>query len=133
MAKFTKIKDAKEDVMKKLTKVARGAGIQVFNNCILGSPVKSGRFRGNWQVSVGNMITSEIPEEQAINTIVEASVGMSKWSLNEIAFLTNNVPYAERIEQGWSGQAPAGWVRQNIDNGQKALDDYVKKVENGNE
>lgn len=29
-------------------------------------------------------------------------------------YLTNNLPYIERLEDGWSGQAPAGMVKLNI-------------------
>jgi hypothetical protein len=49
------------------------------------SPIDTGTFKRNWQ----------------------NDVGIKKYS----ASISNNLPYAERLANGWSKQAPSGWVQ----------------------
>lgn len=75
-----------------------------------------GRLRGNWQASIGSPITTQIERidkvgdavNEAISKIVNVSFG------DETIWLTNNLPYAMRVEEGWSTQAPTGMVRVSI-------------------
>lgn len=74
-----------------------------------------GRFRGNWQVTFDN------PADRAIDRIDKtgsATMAAGRAVLeafdpekNTAIYFTNNVPYARRLEYGWSQQAPAGIVR----------------------
>lgn len=71
-----------------------------------------GRFRGNWQLGV-NVIpareTGRIDPSggETLSTII-ASVPAQP--AGTVMYLANNVPYAQRIEEGWSRQAPTGLV-----------------------
>lgn len=42
--------------------------------------------------------------------------------------LTNNLPYAERLEYGWSNQAPQGMVRVNVARFNTLLEEEAAKV-----
>lgn len=74
-----------------------------------------GRFRGNWQV------TFDRPAVGAINRVDKAGTAtlaagrevLAHYDSGEYGsiWFTNNVPYAQRLEYGWSKQAPAGIVR----------------------
>jgi hypothetical protein len=37
-------------------------------------------------------------------------------AVGDLYYLTNNLPYIERLEYGWSKQAPGGMVRKNMQN-----------------
>lgn len=83
-----------------------------------------GTARANWIPSVGQPETSEInsvddptPKVQAIKEKIPGNV----------FYLTNNVPYIERLEYGWSTQAPQGMVRTTIRAARKHLADAVRK------
>lgn len=79
---------------------------------IMDTPVLSGRLRNNWMVSVnqGSNETTESTSNEAINR-----VSAVKFKLGDTLYLTNNLPYAERIEfKGWSSKAPQGMVRKNL-------------------
>lgn len=79
---------------------------------IMDTPVLSGRLRNNWMVSVnkGTNKTTDETSNQAISR-----VSAVKFKLGDTLYLTNNLPYAKRIEfDGWSAKAPAGMCRKNI-------------------
>lgn len=111
-------KDQAELVAKKIT-------IELFSRVIEKSPVDTGRFRANWNCSIGspNLSTSESTDKSARG---EPSVSkMTGQVLNfdmsdQSVFLTNNLPYAGVLEYGrdngksGSIQAPNGMVRISI-------------------
>ena len=71
-----------------------------------------GRFRGNWQYGFGSRPTGEldVTDKTGSATTTRINAGIEAASTIGVHFLTNNVPYAQRIEKGWSRQAPAGVV-----------------------
>lgn len=78
-----------------------------------------GRFRANWQY--GNLAGTGIPmtRSNSIDPSGAESMGrIIEGVLGSIArtrhYLVNNLPYAKRLEDGWSGQAPAGMVGLTI-------------------
>jgi len=76
-----------------------------------------GRFRGNWQLGINNQPSGELSAVDAsgANTI---NLGMANIpttnAAGNIYYITNNLPYAQRLEDGWSSQAPAGIVSLTV-------------------
>jgi hypothetical protein len=96
----------KEDI------VVRKVMLDLWARLIEKSPVDTGRFRRNWQYSVNVRATGTIDghwtsENRApppsLPTIGAGAFGKVHW-------ITNNVPYANRLETGYSKQAPLGMV-----------------------
>jgi hypothetical protein len=86
-----------------------------------------GRFRGNWQLGVGVVPAGETglidpsgaeAQGRVIATIPQEASGKVYW-------LANNVPYARRIEEGWSRQAPQGLVGLTTVMFQQIVDEAV--------
>lgn len=71
-----------------------------------------GRFRGNWQLGVGSIPSGETGKiDPQGSATLEAIVGaIPEAAAGTIMYLTNNVPYAQAIEDGHSRQAPSGLV-----------------------
>lgn len=71
-----------------------------------------GRFRGNWQLGISSAPAGETgridPTGQDTLGAIVAEIPTKAAGLT--FFLVNNVPYARRIEEGWSRQAPQGLV-----------------------
>jgi len=82
------------------------------------SPVDTGRFRGNWIVSKNqpNTQVRKTTDKGGSNTINKGSSAIEafdyKGDLRII--IQNNLPYANRLENGWSKQAPNGMVALTI-------------------
>jgi len=76
----------------------------------LRSPVDTGRFRRNWTFSVGAMdasVTAGVGSNVAENNAKAEAYPQEGFPM---AYLQNNLPYAERLEDGYSSQAPSGMV-----------------------
>lgn len=83
-----------------------------LSSVVMRSPVDTGRFRGNWLVSTGspNEGMSENTDPGGQATIALGASAITGLKQPEIVWLQNNLPYAQRLENGWSKQAPAGIV-----------------------
>ena len=115
--------------LKKSNKVVRGTALSLFSKIVLMTPVGNasqwetkyppkgyagGRLRANWQASIGSPRDGEIDStssSKALSTITKAAAMLRG---DGSIFLSNNLPYAQRVEDGWSKQAPAGMVKVNI-------------------
>lgn len=76
------------------------------------SPVDTGRFRGNWDVSIGSISTTFTQEvdPSGAATIANGQAILGTYEQLRPIYIQNNLPYAQRLENGWSGQAPQGMV-----------------------
>lgn len=108
----------------KMERFVRGVLLEVSNALVTRSPVGDakywqsppppgyvgGRYRGSWQYSFGSPAVGETGRIDASGgpTLSEISSGIASSGYLGVHYLVNNVPYAERIENGWSGQAPQG-------------------------
>lgn len=74
-----------------------------------------GRFRGNWQVTFDRPAVGAIGrvDKAGTATLAAGREVLAHYDSGEYGsiWFTNNVPYAKRLEYGWSKQAPAGIVR----------------------
>lgn len=76
-----------------------------------------GRFRGNWQVSFNAPAQGEtgVIDAQGNRTVAAGTAIIQTFTTNVgTIYLMNNVPYAQRLEYGWSSQAPNGMVRITV-------------------
>lgn len=96
--------------------VIRKIAIECFRRIILGTPVDTGRARGNWQASTGNPLGGivESNDKGGSATIAAMVSEVSTWTPKDDlpAFITNNLPYIQRLNEGWSKQAPAHFIEQ---------------------
>lgn len=90
-----------DDIEQEVDRKYRAFWFTLYNNVNLLSPVRSGRYRSAHCMSVGQPSLSEYG-----TGFVSPPSGMPTMSI------ANNMPYAERLENGYSGQAPSG-VYQN--------------------
>ena len=105
-------------------RVVRLAVAEIANRVIYRSPVgdasywespappgyAGGRFRGNWFYGFGAAPTdfTDAIDPQGSATLSRIIGGIADRA--GVHYLANNLPYAQRIEEGWSRQAPAGIV-----------------------
>lgn len=110
--------------------VMRQVSLKLFSAIIRSSPVDTGRFRGNWQTTGATPATGLIAGvDPTGNKAVNSAATYITNSPNWYEFtLTNNLPYAERLEYGWSKQAPTGIVRVNIARFNTLLNEEAAKV-----
>ena len=73
------------------------------------TPVDTGRARGNWHCTVGTPFAGQ--DATGIDGSIQAAIPRRAGS---VVYLTNNVPYIQKLEYGGSQQAPAGMVRVSV-------------------
>jgi hypothetical protein len=110
--------------------VVRQVTIKLYSAIILASPVDTGRFRMNWQATVdtpatGILIGDDPSGGRAIGRVTQFVQSSTKW--DEFR-LTNNLPYAERLEYGYSQQAPNGMVRVTVTRFQRLIDEAAARM-----
>lgn len=90
----------------------RAAALQALTGVIERSPVDTGAFRGNNRVSVGSRDTAADPGATDPSGAGALSAGSAAIQAVRapftVIYVQNNLPYAERLENGHSGQAPQG-------------------------
>ena len=135
MAKRFDSREISIQLQKELYDDAGQTAFAILRNVIVRSPVGNpdnwqnpdsapdgyvgGHFRRNWLVSVGGFNETELAgaEEPAAFTLGRGKGQINRWKRGRAARLViqNNVPYANRLAQGHSLQADAGWVDEEID------------------
>ncbi|WP_158569429.1 hypothetical protein [Duganella sp. BJB475] len=92
-----------------------------------------GRFRANWQMSIGappsGTLSGIDQSEGGTQTIDSHAAVYTSVQAGQVIYLVNNLPYAKRIENGWSRrQAPIGIVALTVLEWQKIIDKAVDDV-----
>ena len=88
------------------------------------SPVKTGRFKGNWMLGVDGVPTTFDKNKFDRNkhleigsTVAERLLQIPKEAAGHVYYLVNNLPYAKKLEDGSSAQTnnqPGGIVHLTV-------------------
>lgn len=89
-----------------------------------------GRFRANWQLGVDTIPAGELnvvdPTGEATRGRIFAMVPDD--AAGKTYFLVNNLPYAHRLEDGYSRQAPQGMVGLTVVEFQQVVREAVEAL-----
>jgi hypothetical protein len=97
----------------KIDLVVRKSALELQASMIAKSPVDTGRFKSNWQCGLGGM-NLETAATAGSDALGRTEVVLQGYRPGQTIWLTNNLPYAKRLENGWSQQAPSGMVRLTV-------------------
>ena len=105
---------AKLDTDEKISDAISLIAMFCLRGIVQKSPVDTGRFRSNWQVSKNVPRTTKLnsTKENQAATIARGQRIIETFDLknDRMIIIQNNLPYANRLENGWSKQAPNGMV-----------------------
>lgn len=89
-----------------------GVAMQINALVVLQTPVDSGRARSNWQVGIDASPSDELDtaDTDGGSTVGKNDSAMREAQPGQAIYLTNNVAYIERLNAGWSAQAPSGYI-----------------------
>lgn len=76
-----------------------------------------GQFKGNWQHGFESMNSGNLDTIDPSGQVSIDRINKSIDSLTDVTgthYLYNNLPYAQKLEDGWSIQAPSGMVGLTI-------------------
>ena len=110
--------------------VVRRAALDIGGQLIDRSPVDTGRFKNNWQTGIGGMdkSTSSAADASGGGGQARLNAKVAAWRPGQSIFISNSLPYAYRLENGWSKQAPSGMVRLTVQNFEQAVARAAKGI-----
>ncbi len=82
------------------------------------TPVKTGKARGNWQVTEGEpstVIVLDLDKDGVFTISKGKGVIDATKPFKRVTWITNNVPYIVLLEDGSSKQAPSGMVEVTLE------------------
>lgn len=128
--------------IKKTENVIKKTVFDLTSSIIQGSPTDTGRFRGNWQVSFDTPTDNKLSnlDKSGNATISKIGTQINSNKVPLVYWINNNLPYGNSLEyglypknsktgktiNGFSVQAPMGFVRLNIIRFNKFLKDNIK-------
>ena len=105
------------------TVVVREAAKAIAPSLVFATPVDTSRARANWQAGIGH-IPSDVkfgkPDKPPSpdyggQAAVAAIIGTANaYAGGSYLAIANNAPYIVRLNEGWSGQAPAMFVQRAV-------------------
>ncbi|MCP4256815.1 MAG: hypothetical protein GY774_04710 [Planctomycetes bacterium] len=107
---FTKV--VEKDIQRKSKRLA----LQLLRGLIMASPKDTGRFINNWIVGLGRKDSTTLQSVDPGRTRAYARGLKQLKSMKKLTsvWLSNNLPYADKLNQGHSGQAPLNFVEREI-------------------
>lgn len=90
--------------------------IDLDSAIVLGTPVDEGRARGNWfpTINTPSSAVTNNTDKSGSAALSAVTTNAAALDLGDIAWFANNLPYILPLENGHSGQAPAGMVDINL-------------------
>lgn len=107
--------------------VVKAAAVALQSSMVEKSPVDTGRFKGNFQTGIGQ-INDYAGAEPGADAVGITRMALDGWVPGKTIYLTNSLPYAQRLEYGWSQQAPAGMVRITVEEFPQKVAEIVAQV-----
>lgn len=113
------------------TEEIRGVALAIgLTGVVQKSPVDKGTFKGNWNVALGRVDTS-IDETKTDKTgsqvISEGGAVIGRFKIGQMIYITNNMPYGNRLEYGWSAISQ-GMIRRTFQEMENFVERRSKKV-----
>lgn len=135
----------RDKAMGNVEKAVRYAGLLAAQGVVMMSPVGNpdlwkskpppgyvgGRFRANWTFGEGqaDLSTSEQIDPSGAQTLSRLQGEIAAAQVGTVWYLANSLPYAYRLEfEGWSSQAPAGFVRVTAADLARRVEAYAAKL-----
>jgi hypothetical protein len=103
-----------------LETVVRKLAFEVYKGVTQKTPVDTGRAKANWMLGYGS-INSTITNNTTF-TLVQPPKGSGKRPI----YITNNLPYISKLENGSSKQAPNGMVNLTMLTVQRSIRNVVR-------
>lgn len=100
-------------VVERLEQAVRYVSLWFWGDVKLNTPVDTSRARSNWHIDL-NSIQVRFFEPNEGQTADAASSVIASYKLGQTVFISNNLPYIARLNDGYSLQAPAGFVQDSV-------------------
>ncbi len=101
---------------KDLDRVFRSVTLGIYKDVIIGTPVDTGRARGNWQLAIGSAPSGEVArleKGKGSSQRRQAESRTKRPLAGKSVFIANNLSYIGELEEGASKQSK-GFVQNAL-------------------
>ena len=113
---FFRTISVKDDIEEFVLAETQKLAINIDREVVRETPVDTGRAKGNWLASVG------VPDTRQLNVtgstegaaIQQAVAVIGKAIVYQLVYIQNNLPYIQRLNNGWSLQQPNPLYVDNV-------------------
>lgn len=138
---FDTINEWIEETESNIDNVLQTVVLLIGRSVVTLSPVDTGRFKGNWQLTIDEMAGNSLVREDPTGEMVlsEMARTVNTFTAGQIAYIQNHVLYGNDLEhglyhgptakvtdQGYSRQAPEGMVQITAAKFTKIVNDAVR-------
>lgn len=120
---------------KDIGQVVRGTAILMFQRVVMRSPVDTGRFRANWNVSYGqiNTTTTGNTDQSGSGKSSEIASAVLSMPIGGVFYLANSLPYAGVLEYGGYPNPPLYGSKKRGEDGPTihVINGYSMQAPNG--
>ncbi len=109
--------EALDELPEQANDIKAYVALNLLNRIVQKTPVDTGRARGNWQLSLRTPAEGEVAnaeEQTPASVVIEGENEIANVAPGETIWISNNLPYIGRLEEGWSQQAPQGMVALSL-------------------
>ena len=113
-------KELEEDAQKNTTDVI----FKMFQEIVTDTPVDTGNAAANWNLSFDEPDTKwDKRLKNGDRKILKAAIQLKNKDFSQLGtvYITNNVVYIRRLEEGHSKKAPAGFVKAAVERARRRL------------
>jgi serine protease inhibitor len=102
-----------EETEEKIDDCLQTIVLKLGENVVTLSPVDTGRFKGNWQLSIDTTTSASLLREDPDGYLALADMARTanSFTAGQVAYIQNHVLYGYDLEYGSSKQAPDGMLR----------------------
>lgn len=111
---------------RRVTKLMKAATFEFFRTITISTPVDTGRARAGWTLSI-NVPSGYVPPEGKYGMPSMPKLG--NFTVKDVIYISNNLPYIVPLNNGHSEQAPARFVESSAARVQNAVSVAAKMIQ----
>lgn len=112
---YTKALSIQDELYETVEKSMRSVALSFFRNVTFASPVDEGTFRAGWVVGINTPDKGVYPNRKSLTAATSrAKAELKKFTFtgNQVIYINENLPYARRLNDGYSKQAGKFFVER---------------------
>lgn len=101
------------DIQDAVSETGRKLALNIDRRVINETPRDTGSAKASWLAAIGqpsNEIVNTTESTAVLQAIELGAAVASGFESGDVLYITNNQPYIERLNEGWSEQAPSMFV-----------------------
>ena len=118
---FERLLSIRDDIDGFVLEETQKLALAIDRDVVRETPVDTSAARGSWLGSVGTPDDTEVTNKSPSVAIAQAQAVVNTARPYQLIYIQNTKPYINRLNQGWSQQAPSAYIDniivRNVNNG----------------